>query len=226
MKRTPVPSIRGGMERDVFSPAEKAIIDAFHRLFYIRTPDVEYLGCGAQKAPSDLLLLHEVIMETQPDVVVEVGTSYGGSALWMAVHMQIVGKGRVITVDISDDVPDLNHPLITQIKGNSMDQSTFDAVQALIQPGESVAVVLDGDHTLPVVLHELKTFAGLTTVGQFLSVEDTNLNGNPVAPDWGPGPKEALDLWLGDPKTVGFEIDRALERRYLFSYSTWLRRTH
>jgi len=226
MKGTPTPSIRGGMERDVFTPAEKSLIDAFHRLFYIRTPDIEYLGCGAQKSPNDLILLHELIMETKPDVVVEVGTSYGGSALWMAVGMAITGKGRVITIDNSPDVPDLKHPLITQFPGDSSKRETFEQVAALIDPKESVAVVLDGDHTLPVVLQELNTFATLVTPGQFLCVEDTNLNGNPVAPDWGSGPKEALDLWLSDPTTEGFEIDRTLERRYLFSYSTWLRRTH
>jgi cephalosporin hydroxylase len=54
-------------------------------------------------------------------------------------------------------------------------------------------------------------------------VEDTNINGHPVAPDFGPGPFEAVEAFL--PTGVPFVNDDDASRGQMFTQHTWLRRT-
>lgn len=44
-------------------------------------------------------------------------------------------------------------------------------------------------------------------------VEDSNVNGHPTRPDFGPGPMEAIDLFLQENDQ--FEIDRSKEKFYM-----------
>jgi cephalosporin hydroxylase len=85
-------------------------------------------------------------------------------------------------------------------------------------------VTLDSDHTAAHVLAELEAYAPMVSVGCYLVVEDTSVNGRPLLPGYGAGPGEALDEWLpGHPE---FEVDWAIEERHGITTSPggWLRR--
>jgi len=96
-------------------------------------------------------------------------------------------------------------------------------VKSLIAPGERVMVSLDSDHRKPHVAQELKIYSELVTRGCYLVVEDTNVNGHPVRPDFGPGPMEALrEFMSSDHRYVS---DHAREKfGVTFFPDGWLRR--
>ena len=84
-------------------------------------------------------------------------------------------------------------------------------------------VVLDSDHHRDHVLAELRTYSALVTPGSYLIVEDTNINGHPVRPEFGPGPMEAVDEFLRE--SPDFAIDPEREKFFLtFNPRGFLRR--
>ncbi len=198
---------------------EQEIVDAFHRLFYDahgygRTwGDVSWLGIPILKCPFDLWTAQEILFEIKPDVIIETGTAHGGSALYLASLCELIGKGRVITIDLADDPGRPVHARIVYLRGSSTAPETADAVRRLIRPEDLVIVFLDSDHTRDHVLRELEMYGPLVTAGSYLVVEDTNVNGHPVRPEFGPGPWEAVEAFLrGHPE---FVADRGREKFFL-----------
>jgi cephalosporin hydroxylase len=171
-------------------------------------------GVETQKCPLDLWIYQEILHELRPDVIVETGTFNGGSAFYLATLFDVLGGGRVITVDLEPQ-PNLPvHPRITYISGlSSAAPEAVSRVRALLKPGESVMVILDSDHSRNHVLDELRLYARMVTPGQYLIVEDTNINGHPALPAFGPGPMEALDDYLKEDDA--FEIDPNREKFYM-----------
>ena len=105
------------------------------------------------------------------------------------------------------------HPRLTYLTGSSSDPAIVEKIAAMIPEGAPVLVILDSDHSRDHVAAELEAYAPLVPVGSYLIVEDTNVNGHPAAPDFGPGPMEAMwDFMATDP---GFEVDTRCERYFL-----------
>jgi cephalosporin hydroxylase len=154
-----------------------------------------WLGRPIIQLPEDMMRIQEVIYAVQPDVIIETGVAHGGSLVFYATLCKALGKGRVIGVDIEIRPHNRrameSHPLfpfITLIEGNSVDQLVVDKVKALVQPGESVLVMLDSCHTKAHVLAELEAYAPLVSVGSYIVAADgimEHLVGAPrTQPDW------------------------------------------
>jgi cephalosporin hydroxylase len=156
-------------------------------------------------------------------VIVEAGTWKGGSALYMAGLMDGIGHGKIITIDIEKQ-PNLPvHPRIQYLLGSSTAPEIVEKVKSGIGPQDKVMVVLDSDHRSPHVSKELLIYSKIVTKGSYLIVEDTNINGHPVWPDFGPGPMEALRGYLKDHSDL--EIDKSREKFYVtFNPSGYLRK--
>jgi len=159
----------------------------------------------------------EILFELRPDVVVECGTSKGGSALFLSSMCELVGHGQVITIDLYPKPNRPQHKRLTYLSGSSTNPQILKEVTRRIRDADgesaSVLVILDSDHSREHVLDELRLYAPLVTPGSYLIVEDTQLNGHPVWPDFGPGPMEAVDIFLSE--SDDFVSDTSREKFYL-----------
>ncbi|MCW5774981.1 MAG: class I SAM-dependent methyltransferase [Phycisphaeraceae bacterium] len=199
------------------TPDEQAVVDAFHALYYGRRLWERTLWLGARcfKCPMDAWTYQEIIHETRPTLIVECGTARGGSALFMASMLDLLGDGRVISIDIESKPGLPQHQRITYFHGtSSTDPRTVEQVRAQVKPNDRVMLVLDSCHASDHVLAELNAYSPLVTPGCYTIVEDSNINGHPVhttfEPDQGPGPFEAVTAFM--ETTDRFEVDRSRER--------------
>lgn len=200
-------------------------VDQFHMLWY-HAPHTwamtRYKGVPMLKCPMDLQVYHELIWDLRPDLVIETGTLFGGSALWFADQMEPWG-GRVVSIDIENQrepvaggyqFTPVKHPYITFLEGDSTAPATVARAAASAAPTDRVMVVLDSDHHEAHVRKELDAYAGLVSVGSYLVVEDTNISGRPlVVPDDG-GPGAAVESFVAEHPEFGAN---ALCERFLLT---------
>jgi cephalosporin hydroxylase len=214
-------------EQPVLTEREQRVVEAFHRLYYDRHEQTwtqtTWLGATVLKCPLDLWIFQEILFETRPDLIVETGTHLGGSALFMAGICDLVGTGRIVTIDIEDRPGRPVHGRITYLEGSATSDEVLEQVRAHAEDAERVMVILDSDHSRDHVRRELELYAPLVSKGCYLVVEDTNVNGHPVVPKFGPGPMEAVEDFLRTNRD--FEVDRSREKLMLtFNPSGYLRR--
>ena len=199
-----IKTLRGALYRRIAADKEneRALVDAFHKLYFdarafnMTWRNTYWMGQPILKCPLDLWLYQELIHRLRPDVVVETGTAFGASAHFLACMMDLVGTGKVVTIDIEERGVRPVHPRITYLTGSSVAPEMVARVRELVGDAKTVVVLLDSDHTRDHVRAELEAYGDLVTRGSYLVVEDTNLNGHPVDPDYGPGPMEALQDYV------------------------------
>lgn len=183
-------------------------------------------GVPVQKNPFDLWTYAEIIQRVRPGLIIECGTLYGGSALYLADLCEIERQGFVLSIDIAPQ-PDLpQHGRLSYYVGDTLAPETLRLVHEQVQVWRNhgpVMVILDDDHHAEHVLAELRAYSGFVTPGSYLVVEDGNL-GREAWRTFGPGPTEAIEEWyLYD--SPPFEVDQSCERHgFSFNPSGWLRR--
>jgi cephalosporin hydroxylase len=187
------------------------VVDAFRRR-YLETgvwTSTTWMGRQVIKSPLDLWIYQEILFETRPDVIVETGTWYGGSAHYLASICDLIQGGRVITIDLKRQEGCPEHPRITYLTGSSVSREVLDRVRGALSSEDRVMVILDSDHSRDHVLAELRAYAPLVSTGCYLIVEDTAAT--PIlTPDVGPGPREAVEQFLHENSL--FTIDRQCEK--------------
>jgi cephalosporin hydroxylase len=208
------------------SSASPLLFNSFHTWFYYSSEtwmNSRWLGVPIEKGPFDTWVYQEIIYETKPDVLIEAGTFKGGSALYFASIFDLMKRGRVLTIDIKEFPDRPQNERITYLLGSSTSDAIFQQVKNSIHPGEKVMVSLDSDHHKDHVLKELKLYSGLVTPGNYVVVEDTDLNGHPVLPLFGPGPMEAVEGFLKN--NSDFIQDRSREKYGITLFpGGWLKR--
>jgi cephalosporin hydroxylase len=187
--------------------------------------DVHWLGRPVIQNITDIWALQEVIVDRDVDLVLECGTNRGGLAHFFATLFDLRGKGHVITVDVRDLV-DFTHPRIEFLHGSSTDTTLVTRVRQRIAElaPEHVLVVLDSDHSEHHVLQEIRSYADLVGVGDYVVVQDGVIDELRIFSDSRPGPLGAIRRFLSENDR--FEIDKERSTRFLFNHSPsgWLRR--
>ena len=192
----------------------------FHKLFYnsffkgnLKT---FWFGVPAMKNPLDLWIYQEIIFETRPDIIIECGTFRGGSALFFASLCDLLGNGKVLTIDIEDHEGRPQHNRIIYLHGSSTSNEIVGKVNSLIKKNDKVLVCLDSDHHKQHVLNELNLYSKFVSKGSYIFVEDTNINGHPVYREYGEGPMEAVKDFLINNSE--FVVDQSREK-YLITFN-------
>lgn len=194
-------------------------VDRFHQLYYESEVfggtwmNTYWLGVPIWKCPFDLWVYQELLHDQRPGLVIETGTAWGGSALFLASMFDLIGHGSVLSIDLRPRNPRPAHPRIRYVTGSSTDPAIVAlAARAAAEAGGTL-VLLDSDHSCAHVRQELQLYSPMVRVGGYVVVEDTNVNGHPVRPDFGPGPMEAVDQFLAAQD--GFVVEREMEKFHM-----------
>lgn len=198
---------------------------ARHRYAY----NFSWMGRPIIQFPQDMVAMQEIIWQTKPDLIIETGIAHGGSLIYYASLLEMMGlDGYVLGVDI--DIRPHNraeidaHPMrkrIQMVQGSSIAEETVEAVSKHAAGKKSVLVILDSNHTHTHVLEELRAYSPLVTPGNYIVVFDTLIEDMPddLIHDrpWGKGnnPKTAVKEFMEENRQ--FEIDKTIESKILIT---------
>ena len=178
----------------------------------------QWMGARAHKNPMDAWIYQEILWEVKPEVVVEIGSCYGGTTLFLAHMLDLIGQGTVVSVDIDRSKFAVSHPRIVEVTGDSGAAETVARVTALCA-GKSTLVIHDGDHRMDPVLRDLRAYSPLVSPGSYLIVEDGVMDlfrpGDGIG-TFSPGPLPAIEAFLRERSD--FAVDASRER-YLMTYN-------
>jgi cephalosporin hydroxylase len=104
------------------------------------------------------------------------------------------------------------HPRISYFTGSSTDPAVIAQIDEAIV-GERTLIILDSDHRRDHVLRELRAWHSRVSVGSYVIVEDSNINGHPVSSSWGPGPMETVDAFLEE--NDDFVVDESMHKFFM-----------
>jgi cephalosporin hydroxylase len=186
----------------------------------------KWLGVPIIQYPADIIAMQEIVWSTRPDLIVETGVARGGSMIFYASLLELLGgKGRVVGVDL-DIRPHSRkaitaHPLsrrILLLEGSSTDVQVVRRVYDLARRHERIMVVLDSNHTHEHVATELELYSPLVRKGGYIVVFDTVIERFPAGYfadrpwDKGDNPMTAVQEFLSTNKRfiVDPEMDKLL----------------
>lgn len=195
-------------------------VSAKNKLAY----EVDWLGVPIIQTAEDMILMQELIFKLKPDIILETGIAHGGSLIYYASLLELLGKGRVIGVDV--DIREHNrkvmeaHPLykrIDMIEADSIAEETIQKIKNMIPDGAKVLVCLDSMHTKDHVLKELKLYQQFVKPGSYIVVCDTHTSrmvelGVAGEEYRNNSPREAVDEFLQE--TDDFEVDKEYNKLY------------
>lgn len=191
----------------------------------------KWMGRPIIQLPQDILAMQELIWSIKPDLVIETGVARGGSVVFYASMMELLGNGgKVIGIDI--DIREHNraeiekHPMyknIHLIEGSSTDLAIVGSINDYIKKNrcEKILVALDSDHAHEHVLEELRLYSPFVKKGSYIVVFDTAIEDMPQSyfndKPWGKGSNAKTAVYSFLKENKRFEIDKKIDAKLLIS---------
>ncbi|GAV19744.1 rhamnosyl O-methyltransferase precursor [Mariprofundus micogutta] len=193
------------------------------------TYNFTWMGRPIIQTPQDIIALQELIWTVKPDLIVETGIAHGGSLIFSASMLELLGgDGEVLGIDI--DIRAHNraeierHPMskrISMIQGSSIDEKIVQQVIEVAKSKQRVLVILDSNHTHEHVINELEMYSPLVKQGSYLVVMDTAVEDMPAGSfpnrPWDKGDNPKTAVWQFLKENDRFEIDSRIENKILIS---------
>jgi cephalosporin hydroxylase len=186
-----------------------------------------YAGVRLAKFPEDLRVYEHLIWASKPDVVIEIGTLSGGSALWFRDRLRtLAGYGHIdrpLVVSVDLDVDKARSALraadppyeetITLVEGDVTDPDLPRQVEALLPADARCLVVEDSAHTFETTMAALRGFARFVPPQGFFVVEDGYVDREEMRyrTDLPHGVLPAVREWLETDEGHKFRVRRDLE---------------
>jgi cephalosporin hydroxylase len=188
----------------------------------------EWLGRPIIQYPFDILAIQELIWTVKPDLIIETGIAHGGSLIFSASMLEIIGHGEVLGIDIDirehNRTEIENHPMykrINMLQGSSVSEEIFERVEKFANGKEKIMVFLDSNHTHEHVSAELNLYAKLVSVGSYVVVFDTFVEDLPEEfwsdRPWGKGNNPKTAVWEFLKSNPNFEIDKHIENKLVIT---------
>ena len=204
-----------------------------HKYMY----NYSWMGRPIIKFPNDIVAMQELIWKIKPDLIIETGIAHGGSLVFSASMLELIGQGIVVGIDV--DIREHNraaiegHPMysrIRMIEGSSTDKNVVEQVAELAKQSQRVMVFLDSLHTHEHVLSEMNLYAPFVSVGSYLIVADTFIEFFPEGYyedrpwDYGNNPYTAVREFLKENDS--FAIDKEIVNKLCITeaFDGYLRR--
>lgn len=143
--------------------------------------NLTWMGVPILQLATDIISLQEIIWKVKPDLIIETGLAYGGSLIFSASMLDLLGKdGLALGIDI--DIRAHNrqaiesHTMYKRIKlieGSSVDPNVIRQVKEVAKNKKSILVILDSNHSHEHVLKELEIYSKFVTVDSYIIAFDT-----------------------------------------------------
>ncbi len=201
----------------------------------IRSMELKYaynfswMGRPIIQHPQDMIAMQELFWKVQPDLLIETGIAHGGSLIYYASLMELLGgNGHVLGIDI--DIRSHNraeiekHPMfkrITMFEGSSISAEMVERVREFTGNYKTIMITLDSNHTHDHVLSELRLYSPFVTPGSYCVVFDTIVEDMPAGSysdrPWDKGNNPTTAVWEFLKTNRDFEIDHEIENKLLIT---------
>ncbi len=187
-----------------------------------------WFGLPIIQFPQDIMAMQEIIWEVKPDLIIETGIARGGSLIFYASMLELLGRGEVLGIDI--DIRKHNrreierHKMFKRIKmieGSSIDKTVINKVANIVKKHKKIMVCLDSLHTHQHVLEELNLYSKFVSGDSYIAVFDTVIEYMPKGffknkPwDKGNNPATAVKVFL--KRNKNFIINKEIEDKLLIT---------
>ena len=187
-----------------------------------------WLGRPIIQYPSDIMAMQEIIWQVKPDLIIETGIAHGGSIIFSASMLEIIGHGEVLAIDIDirkhNRIEIENHSMfkrITMIEGSSIDDNVIAEVEKRSKNKNRILVFLDSNHSHKHVLSELNLYSKFVSKDSYIIVFDTFVEDLPdnfvIDRPWNKGNNPKTAVWEFMKNNDDFIIDKVIENKLVIT---------